>query len=383
MCPWSPQHRKPIARMSLASVPREYGARPATSARDKGLHSLRRVLRLSNSGVLGALARTVDRASALVRKKYLPLNLRALISFAQPIDPLRRVRNLPPIELVLPFVEKDLNTLPVVLAAARRNIRNPLAAVTLITPRNPEGTGPRFSDKASTQTLDDLLASGSDIRLVYDQDILGDAILARLNERFGTGDRNAGWVMQQLIKLSAAHQSQEIGALILDSDTVLLSPKTWITAEKKQLLQIAIEYHADFMRHVLMFFGVPKKYRLSFITHHQLMQPEVVREMFPLGPESLIAWWESSTDPIGRDLGDYEAYGSFLAHHYPQRVAYGSFSNLFSPAFERFSADLQLTGLSPSELIPDYCSVSFHSWAQVPLTKEKPSLDEEAVVPEV
>jgi hypothetical protein len=303
------------------------------------------------------------------RKKYLPLPIRALISLCQPIDPVRRKKNLPGIELVIPFVEKDLAALPIVLAAAKLNIRNPLATITLITPRGADGKGPRFSSPDSPAALKKITEANPDLRVIYDQDILGKALLDELNARFGAGDRNAGWVMQQLIKLSAAHQSSEIGALILDADTVMLSPKTWITHDKRQLLQIANEYHADFMRHVLGYFGVPKKYRLSFITHHQLMQPEVVRRMFPEGSPSLLDWWKSSRDPIGRDLGDYEAYGCFLAHHYPERVAYGSFGNLFSPHLARFMRDLETTGLTPQELIPDYCTVSFHSWAQVPLEK--------------
>jgi hypothetical protein len=128
---------------------------------------------------------------------------------------------------------------------------------------------------------------------------------------------------------------------------------------------VANEYHSDFMRHVKSFFGVPKKLRLSYVTHHQLMQRDVVRQMFPKGSESLLEWWKSSTDPIGRDLGDYEAYGSYLVHHFPERVAFGSFGNLFSPHLTKFLRDVQKTGLGASDLIPDYCSVSFHSWAQV------------------
>jgi hypothetical protein len=88
--------------------------------------------------------------------------------------------------------------------------------------------------------------------------------------------------------------------------------------------------------------------------------------MFPNGRQSLIEWWESSRDPMGRDLGDYEVYGCFLAHHYPERVAYGSFANLFSPSFDQFNYDLAEKGARPEDLITDYCSVSFHSWAQVP-----------------
>jgi hypothetical protein len=295
--------------------------------------------------------------------------VRALISLCQPIDPLRRARNLPPIELVIPFVEKDLAALPIVLAAAKRNIRNPLATVTLITPRGAEGKGPRFSSPDSSAALEQILQSNPEVRVLFDQDILGTALLNELNARFGAGDRNAGWVLQQLIKFSAALESREIGALMLDADTVMLSPKTWIRSDKRQLLQIANEYHADFMRHVLTYFGVPKKYRLSFITHHQLMQPDVVRRVFPNGADSLLEWWKSSADPMGRDLSEYETYGSVLAHHYPERVAYGSFGNLFSPHLARFMRDLSETGLSPEQLIPDYCTVSFHSWAQVPLGK--------------
>lgn len=346
----------------------KYRAKPSSNLRAGAADSFRRWLRKVNLTSVGGVTRGIDSLAKRFRSKYLPLHLRAFISVTQPIDPLRRVKNLPEIELVIPFVEKDLSALPTVLQNARKMVRNPIGVVTLITPRDIRGTGPRFSRPTSLTVLEEILGSSQDIRLLFDQDILGSEILDRLSERFGEGDRNAGWVTQQLIKLSAARQSHYLGALILDSDTVLLSPKTWLTREKKQLLQVAIEYHSDFMKHVKSFFGVPKKYRLSFVTHHQLMQPEVVQHMFPHGQRSLLEWWESSTDPIGRDLGDYEAYGSFLAHHYPERVAYGSFSNLFSPAWEQFKHDLDSTGKEPEELVPDYCSISFHSWAQVPLT---------------
>jgi len=322
------------------------------------------VLRKTNSRFLGVLARSVDYASSFVRKKHLPLEARAFISLCQPLDPLGRNKGLPAIELIIPFVEKDLEALPVVLDHARRNVRNPLARVVLITPREAGGEGPRFARKESRARLASLLEQNPDAIVLYDQDILGAPLLEELELRFGRGDRNAGWVTQQLIKLSAAMQSESTASLILDSDTILLTKKTWHTGDDRQLLQVANEYHSDFMKHVKMFFGVPKKLRLSFVTHHQLMQRDVVRQMFPEGAQSLLEWWKSSTDPIGRDLGDYEAYGSYLVHHYPERVAFGSFGNLFSPHLTKFMADLESSGSSAAELIPDYCSVSFHSWAQ-------------------
>ena len=345
--------------------PSPYAARPFSSSRDRALNALRKVLRVTNSRTLGAAARGADYLASLVRKKYLPLEARALISLCQPIDPLRRATTLPAIELIIPFVEKDLEALPIVLEHARKNVRNPLARVVLITPRSSTGDGPRFERQESPGRLEELLSANPDAVVLYDQDILGAPLLEELASRFGRGDRNAGWVTQQLIKLSAAMQSESDASLILDSDTVLLSPKTWYSRNRVQLLQVANEYHSDFMRHVQMFFGVPKKLRVSYVTHHQLMQRDVIRRMFPDGSSSILEWWKSSSDPIGRDLGDYEAYGSYLVHHYPERVAFGSFGNLFSPHLTTFMKDLGNGSTTPAQLIPDYCSVSFHSWAQV------------------
>jgi len=352
--------------MAVAAKPSPYAARTFDSITSQGLNTLRKALRLSNSNALGRISRVAAKTGVLFRKrKNIPLKVRALISLCQPIDPLKKVRNLPEIELVVPFVEKDLDALPLVLTYAKKNVRNPIARVVLITPRGEAANTPRFSLPESFLKLEQTLAHHSDATVIYDQELLGDVLLNELELRFGQGDRNAGWVNQQLIKLSAAMQAQSEAALILDADTVLLSPKSWFTPDKVQLLQIANEYHTAFMRHVEIFFDVPKELRLSFVTHHQLMQREIVQAMFPQGSLSLLEWWKSSTDPIGRDLGDYEAYGSYLVHHFPQRVAFGSFGNLFSPHLTQFMKDVQTSNFSASELIPDYCSVSFHSWAQV------------------
>ena len=354
-----------MIEMRLSQSPSPYAARPFQSRTDVVLNQVRRVLRRTNSRGLGFLARGVDYVSSPVRPKYLPLQIRALISLCQPIDPLRRVRNLPAIELVVPFVEKDLDALPWVLEYAKRNVRNSFARVVLITPRDSSGNRPRFARTESEARLAGVLQAHPEAVVLYDQDILGAPIMEELAIRFGRGDRNAGWVIQQLIKLSAAMQSESEATLILDADTILLTEKTWYTSDNVQLLQLANEYHSDFMRHVKTFFGVPKKLRLSYVTHHQLMQRDVVRQMFPKGSASLLEWWKSSTDPIGRDLSDYESYGSYLVHHFRERVAFGSFGNLFSPHLTQFLDDIRDRDVDARELIPDYCSVSFHSWAQV------------------
>jgi len=342
-----------------------YGARAQQTIAETWMEQLRRLLRLSNSSTLGKLARSVDTVASWFRPKYLPLTARVLISICQPINPLKRARNLPAINLVVPFVEKDLESLGLVLEHAVLNVKNPISRITLITPSGDKAGQGRFSRKESAALLESVLAAHPQAKLSFDEDILDKTILKEMEDRFGAGDRNAGWVVQQLIKYSAVLQAKEPASLILDADTILLSPKTWLAANRVQLLQVANEYHIDFMRHAESFFKVSKELRLSYVTHHQLMQRDVVEEMFPEGAESLLSWWKSSRDPIGRDLSDYEAYGTFLLARYPQRVRFGSFANLFSPHLTRFLGDLDTTGKTPAELTPGYCSVSFHSWAQV------------------
>lgn len=327
-------------------------------------HFVRATIAHHNSKFLGWVGRFIASLVWLTQKKYPTLPVRLIISALQPVDPLRGEEKLPEIDLVVPFVEKDLPVLGMALQNAISNSRNPVGRIRLITPRNPKGNSPRFSLSESHAVLIQILDTFQNIDLWYDQDLLGPKIMEKILSRFGSGDRKAGWITQQLIKFCGVMESTAEASLVLDADTLLLTPRTWLTKDGRQLLLLANEYHPAFMRHAETYFGIRKNLRMSFISHHQLMQKEVVRMMFPLGSASLVSWWESSSDPTGRDLGDYEAYGCFLAHHFPRRISYGSFGNLFSPRLEMFLHDLRDSGLSPSELIPSYHSVSFHAWLQ-------------------
>jgi len=350
--------------MNQRKRPQGYAANSLASRETFISRGIRKILLRTNCRALGSVSRRVGILFSKTTGNRLPLGLRVMISLTQPIDPLARTTTLPEIELVVPFVEKDLRTLPLVLSQAKRMVRNPIGRIVLITPRIKSGPEPRFESENSKKILESLLASHSNSVLKFDQDILGSAILEELESRFGKGDRNSGWVTQQLIKISAALTSERQASLVIDADTLLLSRKTWLAENGRQLLQISNEYHSGFMRHLQRFFGVEKKLRVSFITHHQLMQKEVLEQMFPDGAKSLLRWWRESAEPSGRDLGDYEAYGSFLLDRFPERVEFGSFGNLLSPHLQRFLEDLEKSQCAPESLVDSYCSISFHSWAQ-------------------
>lgn len=68
---------------------------------------------------------------------------RLMVDALQPVDPLRTQTGLPSIEIVIPFVLKDLDTLSFSLVGAVSSSRNPISRVVLITPQRTFG---RFPD---------------------------------------------------------------------------------------------------------------------------------------------------------------------------------------------------------------------------------------------
>lgn len=323
------------------------------------LATFRRWLRLRNSLAIEKILRLLlTRASIWARWKP-NARVRPLLQTAFPINPLSSSRELPHIELIVPFVEKDIDVLAHCVRSAVSNIRNPLSRIRLVTPAGPDASKPNFSSVESTETLKKILAEHPSSSIEFDQNLLGEEALRRLRE---SGAK--GWDIQQMIKFAAVLTSESDACLILDSDTVLLAEKTWFLDSKKQLLQVANEYEERYMPLIREYFGLQKQFPMSFVTHHQLMQKEVVQEMFPDGISSLTDWWETSRRISGSHLSEFESYGSYLFERHPERVILGSWCNLLSPHFARFNQLLTQRGTSPSSLINDYCSVSFHAQTQ-------------------
>ena len=99
------------AGLSTANPRSFYGARPDTSISTRLLNVVRRGLRRTNSSALGAISRRLYIRATQRRGKHLGEQQRVLLSLLQPHDPLKREKSLPAIDLVVPFVEKDLRSL--------------------------------------------------------------------------------------------------------------------------------------------------------------------------------------------------------------------------------------------------------------------------------
>jgi hypothetical protein len=172
-----------------------------------------------------------------------------------------------------------------------------------------------------------------------------------------------GWHLQQVLKYALARSSSAAATLIVDADTVLIRRKTWLDSRGTQLVQFSEEFHQPYMNHFQAFFGLPKTLPVSFVSHHQLMQSDVVRDMFPT-EQKLLDWLDYGREDPSLKISEYETYGAYLLAKYPKRVAFGTWSNLWSPHLA-LAKRLGLESRKPvRELLSDYCSVSFHSHSQ-------------------
>lgn len=190
----------------------------------------------------------------------IPLNVRALLEVSLPDDPLSRENNLPLIDIVIPCVEKDLSLLPLVIEGAKTATRNPINSIRICVPSE-------LKEVVEVQFPDALVMCEDDIVEIQ---------LRQLVRRIVPVERQ-GWALQQLIKYRAVTQSTTNASLILDADTVLLKPRSWLAQDGRQVLSISHEFHHPYSHHASRYFGTKaSRIPLSFVTHHQLMQKDVV-----------------------------------------------------------------------------------------------------------
>ena len=320
---------------------------------------MRRILHNSNSRLLGALTR--NGLVAIERVTAQPPNgfLRSLASVSQPIDPLVGSRSLPEISVVIPFVEKDLPTLEMAVIAASQTIRNPVSEIVIATPRAPEGEGPAFEKAESFALLAGVIDRHPEVSLAFDEDIVGETFLSLLQENGLSLD---GWSKQQILKFKAVLGAKSAATLVLDSDTVLLTEKTWFSKDEKQILQFSEEFHRPYRNLMKDWIGLVPSLPVSFVTHHQLMQKEIVAEIFS-GDEAFLSWCRLAKTP-GNKMSEYETYGHYVVENHPTRVEFASWSNLWSPGLQRF-LEISRSGKEPRELVKGYNSISFHSHSQL------------------
>jgi len=238
---------------------------------------------------------------------------RKLAEALLPSNPLQIGPHLPEISVLIPVVKKDFSTINLVIEKIVENSSNPISSITLVYAR----------EKPIVDSFPNL-----HVRLLAELDLIPEEIEERI-QRYPKERR--GWVRQQVIKFLVAATNDSTATLVCDADTFLTHNRVWVNVQGVQQLQICHEYSTDYEHHFLKFFDEApvKSDKISFVTHHQLMQKDILHKMFGEGMAGLIGWLELGNIELSSPISEYHSYGRFLTTRYPERCHLARWNNLF------------------------------------------------------
>jgi hypothetical protein len=259
----------------------------------------------------------------------------------------------PPIEVLFVTTQKDFQVL-------RHAISFAIEATTAHTKVNIVIIVPDHEVDLCSSTLQDFPCL---ISIIPESHFIDESMRLTIRARF---KNRAGWVIQQILKDLYVLSSKSLGVLIIDSDTLLIEKRLWVDDSGHQILLPTWEYHLPYYR-FLAKRGICNDWpKYTFVSHHMLMQPRILREAF------VSAGWKSKEDLLESLVSqseveeqspfciEYELYGQFIYSNYPHLVKLEKWSNIGRSRdevnFERIAI------LVEREYRGKYASLSLHSY---------------------
>ena len=304
--------------------------------------------------------------SSASRGRPLPRRARQLFEMSQRTNPLRPTAALPTIDAVVPCANKDMPTLSLVIASIRLGSDNPVDRIVVVVPG---------------ELVSQLAANLDGCEVVAEEDLLDGAMRSLI--RSSVPEHRRGWVTQQLAKFEGVTSSSRDGVLVVDADTVLLRPRTWL-AGSRQLLVPVHEFHSPYEEHFQRVFGQEGcQATVSWGAHHQLMRPSIVKAMFgvtkPEQSQGLREWVQAADFSQDSALSEYHSYGRWVETRASSDYALGRWGNAAMPRhlIEELSASsapsAQDAVIRLRTEFPTRLSISMHSY--LPPTSETTDLE--------
>ena len=209
----------------------------------------------------------------------------------------------------------------------------------------------------------------NEVQLINNLDIqaesrfITDVQKEKIERTFGA---RKGWALQQILKFAYIMESEAVGVLVVDSDTLLTSKREWLSKDRGQVLTPTWEYHQpyyNFLRLLGFDYGIPK---YTFVAHHMLIQPFFYREAIAktqiVDVNTLIEfladhYYGNEASPFSID---YELYAQYVFANYPSKVRLQKWANIHSPMSY---SDYASNNMIREQYSQKYASISFHSYS--------------------
>ena len=234
-----------------------------------------------------------------------------------------------PIDVIIPVIEKDAETLVLTIDSVRGNILQPIANIYLIAPESII-----------------LRKIAQEKNCVF---VLEDTVLPT----FSNNTNRKGWIKQQYLKLNA----DKVGAcehfLIIDADTILIRPQIFAT-ENKEVLNILHDYWLDRKQMVKIALGFDKFHNVDFTSHHMLICKTKLKALKQHLQNLHGLPWQDALDTLNIPEGsfsEYELYGNFVTQRFENDIELVLGSNALFPR----------NGLSNINYAREYLSCKYKS----------------------
>lgn len=247
-----------------------------------------------------------------------------------------------PIDILLPAIERDLPTLPHAIAYARKNVKHPIHEVVIVAPATEKLK--RFCEENNCRFVDE-----NSVLPISLKDI----------DYFPKGEDRRGWLFQQLLKLNADEICGCEHILILDTDTLISRPQTFLL-QGRTLFNCSEEHHIPYYKTYRKLLKEKPLSKFSFVSHHMLFEKSKLK-MLKSRIESLhhVRWYEAILNLVDKDcpsgFSEYETYGNFCLSCTPHDYVQLHWCNRY---FSRKQLDAFLNG--EVKMSPQTKSVSFH-----------------------
>lgn len=243
-----------------------------------------------------------------------------------------------PIDIIIPVIEKDIDTLVLTIESVRGNILQPITNIYLISPESNKLR--RLAEKMNCKF------------------VLEDTVLPS----FSKNKKRKGWIKQQYLKLNADTVGKSEHFLIIDADTILIRPQIFIN-DHKAVLNVLHDYWFCRKQMVKIALGFPKFHNADFTSHHMLMSKTKLKALKQHLQSLHGKPWQDALDSLEIPEGsfsEYELYGNFVAQQFPNEVELVLGLNALFPR-----NGLANIGSAREYLATKYKSLTMHSFLTI------------------
>jgi glycosyltransferase involved in cell wall biosynthesis len=246
------------------------------------------------------------------------------------------------IDILIPAIEKDLETLPYVIDAVRKQVKHPIGQIIIVAPKR-------------SRIME--LCRRKQCKFVDENSVLP---ITKKNIHYHSAKwERSGWLFQQLLKMSGDTLCTSEYFLVIDADTVLIRPHVF-TAGEKTIFYCRNWSQPEYFKAYRRLLGKEAASRASFVTHYMLFNKTKLAQLKRvIASNHQTSWYSAILRKLDKSkqfgFSEFETYGNFLYSSNPSGVIVRKALN------KSLHEDIgQITQKRVKALSKKFRSISFH-----------------------